>query len=381
VGALGVALLHIERARSGLGSWQRAHDWLACAADHPVTCTDGSHLFYGAPALAFALHAAADRPGRYTRALDTLDRLVAATTRQRLDRAHARMDRGELPALTEFDAIRGLSGVGAHLLRRDPDGDLVRAVLTYLFRLTHPVTDDGELLPGWWSSLAPSGRASEQFPGGHANNGLAHGISGPLALLSLAARCGIRVEGQTEAIERICGWLDQWRQDGEAGPWWPYWVTRAQFRDGHPGVSGPSRPSWCYGTAGLARAQQLAALATGDTTRQRVAEHSLVQALTDPGQLAATTDLSLCHGYAGLVHIAGRAAADAVTPELASCLPLLLSRIIIHTGTDDLVKFLLRTAAGTWGFLEGVTGIALALHAAGTQAPPVSGWDSCLLIN
>lgn len=380
VGAVGVALLHIERARAGVAPWHRAHDWLSYAADHPVVSSADSHLYYGAPALAFALHAAADRPSRYTRALETLDRAVAATTRRRLRRAHARMDRGELPALAEFDTLRGLTGLGAHLLRRAPGEDLVRVVLGYLVRLTEPIRNDGERLPGWWSERAPSGRISGQFPGGHGNNGLAHGIGGPLALLSLAARRGVRVDGQTEAIGRICGWLDQWRQHDGAGPWWPYWVTRTHLRDGLPRASGPSRPSWCYGTAGLARAQQLAALATGDTARQRMAEHALVRALTD-GQLAATTDFSLCHGYAGLVHLAGRAAADATTPELATCLPLLLTAIVADTGADELAGALLRSPAGGMGFLEGATGIALALHTAGTQASPTSGWDSCLPIN
>ena len=381
VGAAGVVLLHTERARAGLASWQRAHDWLACAAHGAVNAGEDSHLFYGAPSLAFALHTAADRPGRYARALDILDRHITVTTRRRLDRAHARMDRGELPALAEFDAIRGLAGVGAHLLRRDPKGDLLRAVLVYLVRLTDPVIDDGEWLPGWWSDLAPSGRPSEDFPGGHANSGVAHGVAGPLALLSLAARSGVRVDGQDEAIDRICAWLDFWRQDGDAGPWWPYWVTRAQLRDGRPAAPGPSRPSWCYGTAGLARAQQLAALATGNTARQRMAENALVRALTDPGQLAATIDFSLCHGYAGLVHIAGRAAADALTPELIACLPMLLSAIVPDTDADCLAELLLRPPAGDMGLLEGAAGIALALHTADAEAPPMSGWDSCLLIN
>lgn len=353
VGAAGVALLHIERARAGLAPWQRAHDWLACAAHRSVNSGDDSHLYYGAPALAFALHAAADRPGRYARALDTLDCHIAVTTRRRLDRAHARMDRGELPALAEFDAIRGLAGIGAHLLRRDPGGDLIRAVLVYLVRLTDLVKDDGELLPGWWSGLTPSGRPSKDSPGGHANSGVAHGVGGPLALLSLAARSGVRVDGQAEAISRICAWFDRWRQDGDAGPWWPYWVTRAQLRDGRLRTSGPSRPSWCYGTAGLARAQQL----------------------------AATTDFSLCHGYAGLVHIAGRATADALTPELTACLPLLLSAIVPDTDADGLVESLRRSPAGDMGLLEGAAGIALALHTAEAETPPVSGWDSCLLIN
>ncbi|MDT5025270.1 MAG: lantibiotic biosynthesis protein [Micromonosporaceae bacterium] len=382
LGAVGVALLHIERALAGVASWQRAHDWLACAIDAPVTSGDDSHLYYGAPAIAFALNAAAEGTGRYRRARDILDHHVAAATRRRVDHAHARIDRsGELPALAEFDAVRGLAGVGAYLLHREAHQELLRAVLAYLVRLTEPVKHDGELRPGWWSGLAPSGRSSPAYPGGHANNGVAHGIGGPLALLGQARRRGITVDGQVEAIGRICVWLDQWRQDGDAGPWWPYWVTRAQLRDGRPGTAGPSRPSWCYGTAGLARAQQLAAIATGDAARQRMAEDALVRALIDPGQLAATVDLSLCHGYAGLAHIAGRAAADAITPDLAGCLPRLLNAVVPHDDIDGLAASLLRPPDGGIGLLEGAAGVALALHTAHTGTPPVSGWDSCLLIN
>ncbi|MGH8910153.1 MAG: lanthionine synthetase LanC family protein [Egibacteraceae bacterium] len=44
---------------------------------------------------------------------------------------------------------------------------------------------------------------------------------------------------------------------------------------------GPQRPSWCYGTPGLTRAQQLAALALGDRQRQRQAENALAGCITD----------------------------------------------------------------------------------------------------
>ncbi|MFD0857175.1 lanthionine synthetase C family protein, partial [Actinomadura adrarensis] len=283
-GAVGVALLHIERARMGEGSWQRVHDWLACATVQPITAGDGSHLYYGAPALAFALHASADRSGRYARALDTLDKHITVGTRSRLALAHARMDRGELPALAEFDTMRGLTGLGALLLRRLSSGDeahlaLVRAVLSYLVRLSEPVRYRGALLPGWWSEQAPSGRRSPRFPGGHANTGMAHGIAGPLALLASATRRGITVSGQSEAIARICGWLDQWGCEGSNGPWWPYWITHEHLKSERP-MPVAGRPSWCYGVAGVARAQQLAALATEDTTRQRRAEKALRSAMS-----------------------------------------------------------------------------------------------------
>ncbi|WP_438272699.1 lanthionine synthetase C family protein [Streptomyces uncialis] len=379
-GAAGIALLHIERARAGLGPWQRAHDWLTCAAGDGVVTGPDSHLHYGAPALAVALHAAADRPGRYARALDKLDRHIAVSTCHRLESAHARMDKAvELPALSEFDAIRGLSGIGAYLLRREPHGELLRDVLVYLVRLTEPVRSDGDSLPGWWSDQAPSGRMSPDYPGGHANNGMAHGIVGPLALLALSALADVRVDGQAEAIGVICSWLDRWRQEGTTGSWWPALITRAQLRGEQVLATGPSRPSWCYGTAGHARSQQLAALATGDLTRQRMSEAALAGALSDPAQLAATTDKSLCHGYAGLAHIAGRAAADALTPDIGARVPQLLDAIGVDPGA--LIPSATQSKGGDIGLLEGAAGVALALHtiAAGTSSP--SGWDTFLLIS
>ncbi|GAA1897421.1 lanthionine synthetase C family protein [Actinomadura bangladeshensis] len=380
VGAAGVALLHIERAYAGLGSWQRAHEWLDAAAVEGVDAGNGSHLHYGAPAVAFALHAASSELGRYARALETLDRHIAAETRRRLDAAHARMDAGQLPALAEFDAIRGLTGIGAYLRQRDTNGQLLGEILAYLVRLTEPVQDHDEPLPGWWTTLAPSGRLSAEFPGGHANTGMAHGIAGPLALLALTMRDGKAVDGQAEAIIRICTWLDRWRQDDASRPWWPYWVTRAQLSGAQPTPSRPSRPSWCYGTAGVARAQQLAALAVGDHARREMAERAIVGALTDPLQLAAITDASLCHGRAGLSHIASRCAADASIPMSRFQPSPLQALIEDDTDAQQLAAELLQPPGGCFGFLEGAAGVALALHAASSGLPPVSGWDSCPLI-
>jgi hypothetical protein len=374
-GAAGIALLHIERARAGRSPWQPAHDWLTCAASNGVTAGQDSHLHYGVPALAFALHAAGNR---YARTLEVLDQQIVRQTLRRLKAARARLDQHELPPLAEFDAIRGLTGVGAYLLRRESHAELVRDVLGYLVRLTEPVVDAGETLPGWWAYSGPSGRPSNEFPGGHANNGMAHGITGPLALMSLAMRDGIVVDGQVEAIARICAWLDRWRQDGDLGPWWPYWVTRSQLRGGAPVADGPSRPSWCYGTAGVARAQQLAAMAIGDPARQQMAENALAGAIADPRLHAMTTDLSLCHGYAGLALITMRCATDAVTCGLDDLLPRLIAAIVPDGApvADSPTNGLLTS---DFGLLEGAAGVALALYAL-HDGPPTSGWDSCLLI-
>ncbi|MFE9766626.1 lanthionine synthetase C family protein [Streptomyces sp. NPDC005808] len=385
-GPPGIALLHIERAANGLGPWQRAHDWLAAASCQPFTSGPDSYPFYGAPAFAHTLACAADHlPGSYQRALNTMDRQIAADAGRRLDAAHRRIDAGRLPELAEFDAIRGLTGYGAYLLRRDPGSPLMRAVLDYCVRLTEPITHHGETLPGWWTETGPSGSPDDdRFPGGHANTGMAHGIGGVLALLALAARKGIATDGQHAALRTILAWLDRWQEETASGPAWPYWITRGELRTGRLALSAPRRPSWCYGTAGLARAQQLAALALGDTDRQIEAENALVAALTDPDQLKVTTDNGLCHGFAGLAHIAARTADDAhlsTVGQLRAAVPALLAAV--HPpGTDPArtATALIQDEERGPGLLDGATGTALALLAPSTAEPPRSAWDACLLI-
>ena len=369
-GAVGTALLHIERAHAGTDSWQTAHAWLSAATSSEITGGPTTGLFFGAPAVAYALHTANRcAPGRYERALDALDHSITNTTRLRLDQAHARIDRAEPARFAEWDLIYGLTGIGAYLLRRDPHSPLLRDVLSYLVRLTEPLHRDGEALPGWWTHTDPTGAVSPRFPGGHGNLGIAHGITGPLALLSLASRHGVNVNGHSAAVARICTWLDTWRQDNDTGPWWPRWITLPEHRTGRLERARPARPSWCYGTPGLARAQQLAGIAAGDRARQHLAESALHRCLTDPAQLGQVTDPGICHGWAGLYQTAWRIAADALTPELTVEVQKLGNRLAERASGEP----------GT-GLLEGAAGHALAQHTLETGAS-VSGWDACLLIS
>lgn len=366
-GTAGIALLHIERALSGHGDWTVVHAWLSAAAGDDISAGPNASLFFGAPALAFVTHAAAEHTGKYQRALANLDAATTALTRTRLDQAHARIDRGDRPALAEFDLIRGLTGLAAYHLRFDTHHEVTSAVLSYLVRLTEPLTGRTDGLPGWWTDHGPTGRA---MPGGHGNFGVAHGICGPLTVLSLGLRRGIVVDGHTDALGRICSWLDIWRQDHPAGPWWPRTITLDEVDTGLPQQPGPGQASWCYGTPGLARAQQLTGLATGDTERQRMAEAALLGCLTDPSQLAQITEIGLCHGFAGLLHTTWRMATDAAAPAISARLSALSAKLCAQ----------LRTAPQGTELLDGNTGAALALHTTATDTVPLSHWDTCLLL-
>ncbi|MBL7487887.1 lanthionine synthetase C family protein [Frankia sp. AgB1.9] len=347
-GAAGIALLHLET-----GNWTAAQTELRHAVAGGVSVAENASLYYGTPALAYVL-ATADRPG-LARARATAAMGTATVTRQRLDAAHRRIDRRERPRYAEFDLIRGLTGLGV-AARRIGDLDLLRDVLTYLVRLT----DSTDGLPGWWCPHGPN-RNEAGPPGGHSNHGIAHGITGPAALLALTLIDGVTVDGHPEAITRICQWLDTWERHTAGGSWWPEFVTLDDLARGEPRQPGPLRPSWCYGTPGIARAQQLAARALGDTTRQRNAETAFAACITDPEQLDRLTDRGLCHGTGGLLAVAQRIAADALIP--ISIGPL----THLHQQTKT-------TADESAGLLDGSAGADLAT--AGTT----TSWDACLLL-
>ncbi|MER5760169.1 lanthionine synthetase C family protein [Streptomyces sp. NPDC002082] len=361
-GPAGIALWHVENARCGAGSWEPVKAWLAAATRTDVTAADSACLSYGAPALAFVLHAAgADGTTR-----DRLDAATATLAHRRAAAARARIQSGALPAMAEYDLLHGLTGIGVHLLHHTPGDDALAAVLGYLVALTRPVTVHGEQMPGWWCVHDPARRYT---PGGHANFGMAHGVTGPLALLAQATRRGITVDGQTEAIATLAAWFDRWRQEGEGGPWWPETITRTEMATGRPHSTGPGRPSWCYGIPGISRALQLAALATNDIGRQEAAEDALAACLADARQTDRITDTGLCHGTAGLFQTVWRTARDARTPDLS-------------VAADGLAAVLEgQTAEPDPGLLEGAAGQALALATAARDRPPASGWDAYLLIN
>ncbi|MFI8793924.1 lanthionine synthetase C family protein [Streptomyces sp. NPDC055105] len=367
-GAAGIALFHSEYAARGAARWGSAHRWISQAAAGSLSAADTSGLYVGAPAIVFVLDTAPpERAGLYEDAAHTLHQEILALTHRRADTATARIRERRATTFGEYDTFYGLTGIGAYLLRTAPQSSAMQRVLDYLVTLAQP-GDTG--MPGWWVDHDP--QRTHSLPGGHGNFGAAHGITGPLLLLAQALRRGHDVPGQAHALRTICHHLDTWRQDSAAGPWWPEHITRADLATGRPHHLGPGRPSWCYGTTGIARAGQLAGIALKDPTLQATYEDALLRCLNDTTQLNAITDTSLCHGWAGVYQCAFRAAHDSPHQDLDTLLPALGSRLLAAASPG--------TAAGP-GFLEGDAGCALALTTLTAATAPITGWDSCLLIN
>ncbi|MDQ0377629.1 lanthionine synthetase C family protein [Amycolatopsis thermophila] len=270
--------------------------------------------------------------------------------------------------ISDYDVISGLTGRGRLLLELGGDrcSTALDGVLEYLVALTRPVVVDGVEVPGWW--CAPERYAVDvdraHYPRGDFNPGLAHGISGPLALLALAHRRGHRVAGMTEAMRVISDWLLRWTWTDESGAGWP---SRVGFDAQVGGAAVPAtRSAWCYGTAGVAYALHLAAAELGDAGAAALA----AAAMSRPGAGEGPT---FCHGDAGLLQITLRmgAASDVVAARVLAAF-------------DPAARFGFRhlLRGGEWsdepGLLQGAAGVALALASyAGNPAP----WDAALMLS
>jgi hypothetical protein len=288
----------------------------------------------------------------------------------------------------DYDVISGPAGVGRLLLDavdtrsvRDPDAQglpvarsALTAVLEHLVRLTRPVVVGGAPVPGWWVPgwWVPADRQPEaersHYPYGHLNLGMAHGVTGPLALLSLAAQRRYMVPGQADAIRTIARWLCGWATAGRTGSDWPAMVgVDAEPRTGHP----TARSGWCYGAPGVASALYRAGDALGEHDWRDTALRALHALLARDEAAWRLTGPGMCHGYAGLMAILHRIGSVAGDPVLTAGAVRLAERLLNHA--DERAPFVFADRVpgpdpgaapvhvDVPGLLDGAAGVACAL--------------------
>ncbi|MCX5441275.1 lanthionine synthetase C family protein [Streptomyces sp. NBC_00063] len=335
-------------------------------------------LFAGLSGFAFALESLSRSGDRYQRALTAVDELLAL----KASGLAARLGAAEpgLP-VSAFDLVSGASGVAAYLLRRDSLG-VLPDVLTALVRLAAPSRGT----PRWATppELLLSESTRRLYPSGQLNCGLAHGIPGPLAVLSLAMRGGHEVPGQPEAVRALAEWLLSHRVDDAWGGGWPDAVPLTPA--GRPAPGGApvaTRGAWCYGTAGVARSLWLAGEALDDDGLRSAAVEGLSSVLRRPIELRYLNSSTYCHGVAGLLQIAVRFTRDTAADHLADALTALVDQLLAayepHRPFGYASWEAADVAVDRAGLLDGAAGVAMALLAAVSRTDPV--WDRMFLLS
>ncbi|MEV0499843.1 lanthionine synthetase C family protein, partial [Streptomyces spectabilis] len=372
-GLPGIALLFGCLGRDDPAHRNTAHAYLAAVADALPHQTEPWGLDRAIPALAFAATSVSGTTGAYRNLIAALDERVADSVRLTLAAERGRMDAG-VPAPTppRFDTLAGLAGIGRYLLgsRSAAAADTLPLVLTYLVDLAQPVRTPHGTVPGWWTvpEHAAVGAATDPREA-VLDLGLAHGVAGPLALLSLARRHGVHVPGQDEAAHRMAEWLMNWTKSDEGLTHWPRMVTLTQERDRtRPAPRNPRMASWCYGTPGIARSLQLAGHAFGVERWSGAATAAVRRLLTAPRSAWTLDDHGLCHGYAGLLQTVRRVASDSPDPRLLLLTDSLADDIARACRTETVYGYEAMdpqdgraVLVGLPGLLEGTAGIALAL--------------------
>lgn len=369
-------------------------DQLELAARHVETIPSPSAgLFSGLSGLAFVAWQLSRNGTRYRRLLLALDDRICTDAIE-----HAgRLLSGPSDGLTvgDFDAISGLAGIGVYLLCRSSTNEKAAdALSTVLTALVQMILERGEV-PLWHTPahLLWDEGMKRVYPFGNLNCGLAHGIPGPLALLSLSLREGIRVPGIRNAVDQTANWLSQHRCDDEWGANWSTAVPIQQVDKGEglalqtgrsvDAPDGPGRSAWCYGSPGVARALWLAGRASDSERICALALSSMHATCRRPIAARRIDSPTFCHGVAGLLSITLRFVHETGDPVLLTESQALAQQIMDRYAPDSPLGFRnIETAdheIDQPGLLDGAPGVALALLAAATDVQP--SWDRMFLLS
>jgi lantibiotic modifying enzyme len=390
----GVALLFAELDRVELeAGWDlAAHEHLsACGSALKAGDTGLPSLFNGVCAVAFSALAASRGRSRYGGLLDRLDAVITERVREIIAKERARKVEQTGALATAYDVVSGLSGTGRYLLLasdRRSNRDALHEILRYMVDLAEPIEVRGGEVPGWYLSAENQflERDRELYPAGNFNCGMAHGIAGPLALLSLSSLEGVTVPEQARAARRMAEWLLRWRQEDDHGYYWPDRIRLEE--ETRNTLTGPHirREAWCYGTPGVARALWLAGRALDDPELCEAAYEGMASVFSRPPANRHLDGSNFCHGSSGLLRISQRFVQEGGDQAFSHRLEDLVEEVLGEFDPDHAFGFQdkVPTENGHCGLdsaslLEGAAGVALALLSV-THADPERHWDAAFLI-
>jgi lantibiotic modifying enzyme len=274
-----------------------------------------------------------------------------------------------------YDLISGLVGIGVYLSDRMPRPIAKEGfdhVVSHLTRLAKPM----ESGVTWWTpseQLMPETR--KEYPQGHANLGVAHGVPAAIVLLAEAGASNVG-SGAAALFSRSLSWfLSQRSSDSTESNFGYNFAAGRQWQ--------PARAAWCYGDPGIAAALLGAARRLNDGGLEREALEIGLRAALRPAESCGVVDAPLCHGAAGLGHLYNRIfQATGDRRFLDAALRWVESALEMKRDGEGIGGYQTwRPGEGGWtsdrSLLAGATGVALALLAAATPVEP--SWDRLLL--
>ncbi|WP_234117505.1 lanthionine synthetase C family protein [Clostridium hydrogenum] len=294
----------------------------------------------------------------------------------------------------DYDVISGVCGLGRYLLffKQEPIvNNIIKDILKYLVSLTEDINVFGYSVPKFYISRKNQFLKSERdmYTKGNFNFGISHGITGPLAFMSIALLNGIEIKGQKTAIRKIVSILNTFKYTNNKIIYWPGRVNFDNFVHKKIQVNN-RRASWCYGVPGIARAIYLAGKALKDDTYKNIAIEAFNTLCSLKEEELELTSPTFCHGYAGLLQILNCMYNDTGLENLKEYKNKILNKILdfYHETTAfgfhniDISNYITMSDIKNFdncGLLSGSSGVVLSIL--GAIKPSTVQWDSIFMIN
>jgi hypothetical protein len=285
------------------------------------------------------------------------------------------------PWTGEYDLIGGLAGLGVYALERLPRpgaAAVLEQVVLRLAELSEEMPDG----TAWYSPVDRIPEWQREFhPNGYYNLGVAHGLPGVVPILAGACAAGVAVERARPLLDSSVRWLLARR----LGPESPSCFAGSFYPDQPPS---PTRLAWCYGDPGIAATLLAAARAVGEPEWERQALDIARAAAARFDTSTHVRDAGLCHGAAGLGHLFNRMFQETGEEELGRAARFWFEWTFgFRTEGEGVAGFRAYDpnpdGEPGWrsdaGFLEGSTGVGLALLGAISTVEPA--WDRVLLVS
>ncbi|MFS0882371.1 lanthionine synthetase C family protein [Metabacillus niabensis] len=343
-------------------------------------------LWGGLTGIASAAYLISDKGRYYSNFITQLNELIIENLPTYLTNAYKNMSEFKTTNL-DFETIYGLSGILRYLLlfRNEPKiMKIIKQIIDYLIQQNKKIEYDGQQLPGCF--ITKNNQLNNDklnFPGGHLDLGLSHGICGPLAVMSLAIEYGIEQLGQRETINTIVNELLLWAQEDQYGVWWPGKISLKQYINRTISETQPSIYGWCYGTPGVARTLWICGRALHNKQYQSIAL-SAYKAMYKRGinKLNIGTP-TFCHGISGLLHLTHLMYIESHDTELLSLKNDLTEELMHYYDSENLLGFYDITYDNkkivSIGALDGISGILNILNSISSKECPE--WSFLYLSN
>jgi lantibiotic biosynthesis protein len=354
-----------------------AHEYLARAVNELEKAESRpSGLWSGLTGLSYTARYLSIDGRHYRRLVAALDAVIATEITAKVQWL---ADRYKGISVGEYDLISGVSGDALYLLTSYQKGGMETILSQAISSLAALTLRNEDGIPRWHSPPERlDAQMQERFPTGNLNCGLAHGLPGLLAALSLGYMEGNDSASVRQAILRSADWLvDNIVSDGW-GIGWPMAVPL-----GSPKIPVEvGRSAWCYGTPGVARALWLAGNAVGRPDLQQLAVAAMEVVYKKPPQARQIVSPTFCHGIAGLLQITLRFANDTHYPLFVDAARALTHQLLESFDEESILGYRTVHRVGQLvdqpGLLDGAPGCALVLLAAAHDTEP--SWDRVFAI-